>query len=74
MEPQVHKLNNQSYKQETPYIMQGNYRKRNTNYYCWIHGACAYQTSECKIPAPGHKSDATFEDKKGGSVDFCSGK
>ena len=74
MEPQVKKTNNQICNQVTPYMMQGNRRRRNTNHYCWTHGVCAYQSSECKIPALGHKSDATFEDKKGGSVDFCTGK
>ena len=74
MEPQLNKMNNQLYKQATPYIMQGNRRRRNTNHYCWTHEACAHQSSECKTLAPGHTSDATFEDKKGGSIDFCTGK
>ena len=30
MEPQVNKTNNQSCKQATPYIVQGNHRRRNT--------------------------------------------
>ena len=58
----------------TPYIMQGNLRRRNINHYCWTHGACAHRSSECKTTAPGHKSDATFEDKQGGSLDFGTGK
>ena len=45
--------------------------RRNTSKYCWSHGACAHEGSECKYPKPGHKKEATFANKMGGSLDYC---
>ena len=70
----VNKINNLSWKISSTYIMQGNRKRQNTSFYCWIHGACVHQSSKCKLPALGHQPDVTFEDKKGSSVDFCTNK
>ena len=45
--------------------------RRNINHYCWTHGACAHDGSQCTNTNTGHKRDATFEDKKGGSTYYC---
>ena len=35
--------------------------------YCWTHGANkSHHSGNCKHPMPGHKSDATLKDRKGG--------
>ena len=41
------------------------------NLYCWTHGLCRHKSSDCKHKATGHKDDATFADRKGGSVKNC---
>lgn len=38
--------------------------------YCWSHGACAHNGSDCRNKKPGHKDNATFANKLGGSTDF----
>ena len=50
--------------------MQGYCKRLTTNKYCWTHGACAHTIADCKIPRIGHKSDATLQNKQGGSTDF----
>ena len=40
--------------------------------YCWTHGACDHNGHNCFFRAEGHKVDATFGDKKGGSKARCS--
>ena len=40
--------------------------------YCWTHGATKSHCSKnCRRPFPGHQSDATFKDRKGGNVYKC---
>ena len=51
---------------------QGRGRKRNTKFYCWTHGACAHTSKFCNYPAEGHKIEATFANKLGGSTRYCS--
>jgi hypothetical protein len=46
-------------------------RKRNVSKYCWTHGACAHDGTECNQPAAGHKPNATFANKMGGSIRYC---
>ena len=41
--------------------------KRNQMKYCWTHGACNHWGNDCRTPAEGHDSSATFQDRKGGS-------
>ena len=43
-------------------------RSRPTNRYCWIHGACGHNGHECKHRANGHKPEATFQNRMGGST------
>ena len=39
--------------------------------YCWTHGCCAHWGRHCNAKKPGHKDDATFKDRKGGSNKGC---
>jgi len=41
---------------------------RTFNNYCWTHGGCAHAGTNCFTQVTGHKSDATFENKMGGST------
>ena len=47
------------------------FNRPNTNHYCWTHGMCNHQSNTCTRPAPGHKWDATKDNKQGGSKAFC---
>ena len=47
------------------------FERRTTNQYCWTHGGCAHKGAQCTMKAQGHKNDATFENKMGGSKGFC---
>ena len=47
------------------------FARRTTDQYCWTHGGCAHNGALCTAKAPGHKNDATFENKMGGSKGFC---
>ena len=46
------------------------FTRRVTTTYCWTHGGCAHDSASCTARAQGHKDDATFNDKKGGSKAF----
>jgi hypothetical protein len=48
--------------------------RRNTSKYCWTHGACAHFSRDCSSPENGHKNEATFENKMGGSTAYCGGR
>ena len=54
---------------------QGQYRgyttRHNKSKYCYTHGACAHEGKFCKKKRQGHKDDATFDDKMGGSTAYC---
>ena len=43
----------------------------NIRFYCWSHGACNHLGANCHNPKPGHKNDATFKNRMGGSNYFC---
>ena len=45
--------------------------RRNIGKYCWTHGACSHDGKDCKNKAPGHRDDATFSNKLGGSTYYC---
>ena len=50
----------------------GSYRKRrNISKYCWSHGACAHTSRDCNNKRSGHKDNASFSNKLGGSTRFC---
>ena len=47
------------------------HKRNNVSDYCWTHGACAHDGSACKNKKPGHKDEATFANKMGGSIVYC---
>ena len=47
------------------------FTRRITNLYCWTHGGCAHAGNTCNDKAPGHKNEATFDNKMEGSKAFC---
>ena len=48
-------------------------KRKRTDQYCWTHGACAHQSKDCKptFRKNGHKENATFTNKQGGSTLYC---
>ena len=48
------------------------FHRANKDKYCWTHGACSHDSSECKAKAPGHKDTATKDNKQGDSKAFCT--
>ena len=45
--------------------------RHNKSKYCYTHGACAHEGKFCKKKRQGHKDDASFDDKMGGSTAYC---
>jgi hypothetical protein len=39
--------------------------------YCWTHGSCAHNGTDCKNPKDGHKKEATFTNMMNGSTKDC---
>ena len=56
---------------------EGNKKKKNKQKekkdrkYCWTHGSCAHNGTECNNPSEGHKKEATFANMLGGSTKDC---
>ena len=48
------------------------YIRNQTNKYCWSHGACGHEGKYCRNKKDGHKDNATFGNKMGGSTDYCN--
>ena len=48
-----------------------NAKKKQPKRYCWTHGCCAHWSSNCENPKPGHKKEATFRNRLGGSNKNC---
>ena len=48
------------------------YPRRDTSKYCWTHGACGHDSPNCNRQAIGHQTNATFENKLGGSKAHCA--
>ena len=48
--------------------------RNNTDKYCWSHGACGHTGAQCRNKKLGHKDEATFADKLGGSTFLCDSK
>ena len=46
-------------------------KKKGERKYCWTHGCCAHDGSECKNQGEGHKKEATFKNMMGGSDKNC---
>lgn len=47
------------------------FSRTNIEFYCWTHGASNHNSNVCSRQAPGHKKDATRDNKMGGSKAFC---
>jgi hypothetical protein len=45
--------------------------RRTTDKYCWTHGGSNHSSADCSRQAEGHKTDATFTARRGGSNAFC---
>ena len=69
-------------RQEVNYLKSNNYKPLNTvdcnpktskpwRRYCHTHGCCNHWGCNCKDKAPGHKDDATFRNRMGGSNLNC---
>ena len=43
----------------------------NITKYCYSHGVCGHESKEYKYKKDGHKNNATFTHKIGGSTEFC---
>ena len=46
--------------------------RRDTSKYCWTHGASQHTSLECERRAPGHRANATLNNRMGGSSAYCS--
>ena len=44
--------------------------RTNISNYCWSHGACAHTSQQCRSKKPGHRNEATFTNKLGGSTAY----
>ena len=69
-------------RQEVNYLKSNNYKPLNTvdckpktskpwRRYCHTHGCCNHWGCNCKDKSPGHKDDATFRNRMGGSNLNC---
>ena len=45
--------------------------RNKTDKYCWSHGACGHDGKDCRNKKPGHRDDATFGNRLGGSNFYC---
>jgi hypothetical protein len=50
---------------------EASFPRRTTDKYCWTHGGCNHSSANYSRQAEGHKADATFASRKGGSNAFC---
>jgi hypothetical protein len=57
-----------------PNFNRNNQFQRCRDFYCWSHGACGHEGKDCKNCKKGHKSEATFANKMGGSTYGCQTK
>jgi len=55
---------------KTPDDFKG--RRSHLRFYCWTHGAGNHDGKRCRVRAPGHKEEATKENRMGGSNALCS--
>jgi hypothetical protein len=46
-------------------------RPRLPRAYCWTHGSCVHSSANCRTPATGHKTTATFANMQNGSKHGC---
>ena len=45
--------------------------RNHTDKYCWTHGRKRHESKQCKNKKDGHKDNATFSNKMGGSLQYC---
>ena len=64
------KSNNNKQKRNSQNNDNNNTRYRRDKY-CWSHGACNHDSKNCRKRLQGHKEEATFNDRMGGSDKFC---
>ena len=48
------------------------YTRNDVTCYCWTHGSCLHKGADCKRKREGHKKEATFINKMGGSTYYCA--
>ena len=48
------------------------FTRQDTTHYCHTHGGCNHSSTDCNRRAPGHRSNATFANRMGGSNAFCN--
>ena len=65
--------NNNTYQQYRTYYNNNGaqYNRVNAKKYCWTHGACSHDGTECQTPAVGHQPYATFRNRLNGNNDGC---
>ena len=47
------------------------YARKQTDEYCWTHGGSNHGSGACNRRAPGHRAEATFANRMGGSNAYC---
>ena len=47
------------------------FQRADKSEYCWTHGACNHNAGACNRKAPGHRTNATLANRRGGSNAFC---
>ena len=52
-------------------LMDRNKKRPHKARYCWSHGSCDHPSKACTNEAPGHKKEATYNDRMGGSNKGC---
>ena len=45
--------------------------RRILDHYCWTHGAGNHKSCDCRNKKEGHKDNATFDNRMGGSNAYC---
>ena len=50
---------------------KSNFIRNQVHKYCWTHGACGHESRQCKNKKEGHRDEATFSNRLGGSDQFC---
>ena len=58
----------------TQHIQPKGQKQKKPRQYCWTHGWCAHNGTQCQAPADGHKIQATLANKLGGSNNNCPEK
>ena len=64
--------NNTIIRQSSSSVPRQHRLRTNTSKYCWSHGAYAHTSQQCRSKKSGHRDDATFTNKLGGSTVYCN--